>query len=130
MNKFNYKVDISNLKVLTTSVEQSRFFASGHPMFLIPDFSLIKQDIWTSYMDFLEKQYNCEIYDQDGGEITHHSIIDQNTGLTKCEYTAYGLEFLEGDDPKDVEVEVEGYVIEDENGLYFLATNVIEKYEI
>lgn len=131
MTKLNYNVNISNLDILKTEYEQhSLFFNSGHPMFLIPDFCNVKADIWTSYLEYIEKIYNCECYDQEGGEITSHSIINIDTGLTKCTYTAYEVVINDGDDPQDIDVEIEGYVVCDNDVNYFLATKVIENYKI
>jgi len=128
MKTYNYNVNLTGLKVLKTDKEQSRFFGDGHPDFLIPDFSPEKEDIWLSFMDYLEKK-NGSIYDQDGGEVESNSIIDTSTGLTKCEYNAYGISFNEDEDPSDYTIEIEGYVIDENNqpqfsDLYFLATKV------
>lgn len=131
MTQFNYKPDLSNVRVVNTSSEQQKFFVDGHPNFLIPDFAICPTDIWLSYMDFLEDQVILgEIYDQDGGEITSHHIIDRNTGLTKCVYEAYGIMMDENDEPQDVEVEIEGYVVEKDGEYLFYATKVFENYKL
>lgn len=134
MKKFNYNVDLTGLNVVMTNDEQhEKFFIHGHPNFLIPDFCETPEDICLVYLDYLEKKWSCEIYDQDGGEITTHQIIDANTGLTKCTYQAYGICMNEGDDPIDFIVEVEGYVVESndpQQGAYFLATKVFEDSRI
>ena len=128
MKTFSYNVDLKGLKVFKTAKEQyNEFFVSGHPYFLIPAFDEYPSDIWTSYLDYLETIHG-EIWDQDGGEIIEEEIIDKETGLTKCVYEAYGIQFGEDDEPVDITVEVIGYVVEDEdNGVYFLATIVTEK---
>ena len=131
MNHFNYTPNVTGLRTLKTEKEQNEnFFYDGHPVFLIPDFSTQPGDIWLIYMDFLEKDMDCEIWDQDGGEITSHSIMDANTGLTKCTYTAYGLMLDEDEDPQDVDVEIEGFIVETVNqGFQFWATKVFEQYK-
>lgn len=142
MTQFNYNPDLSSVRVVDTELEQQKFFVDGHPNFFIPDFSICPTDIWLSYMDFLEGQYlsgfdtsiggvsTGEIYDQDGGEITSHHIIDRNTGLTKCVYEAYGIMMDENDEPQDVEVEIEGYVVEKDGEYLFYATKVFENYKL
>lgn len=131
--QFNYTPLITG-KVIKTKEEQfDKFFYQGHPLFLIPDFNSNPEDIWLSYMDFLEKNHSCDIYDQDGGEITSYDIIDPNTGLTKCIYTAYGIQLGESDEPQDVEVEIEGYIEEVPQGSFseyiFVATKVFEQHK-
>jgi hypothetical protein len=130
---FNYTPDLTGLTVLKTKEEQYKsFFYKGHPEFLIPDFSPTcpLQDIWTGYLDFLDgKSENGEVYDQDGGEITtsNIAILDPNTGLTRCIYEAYGIVLNEDDEPTDIEVEIEGYVVTDStDNTYFVATKVTE----
>jgi len=125
MKKFEYNIDTSAFKVIKNADSQfDKFFYKGHPEFLIPDFSDYKEDIWTSYLDYLEKQLGKEIWDQDGGEITDNQIIDKKTGLTKVTYTAYGIMIDEDSDCEDHDIEIEGYVIQDEKDTYFLATKV------
>lgn len=124
MKTLTYKPDLSKGIILKTNNEQHNFFSLGHPCFLIPDFSNDKCDIWFSFMDYLEKINGEEIYDQDGGEIVSHEIINFATGLTKCKYIAYVQ--LRDDKPfEDIEVEIEGYVIARGGELYFAATKVI-----
>jgi hypothetical protein len=87
MTQLNYNPTITE-RVLKTEEEQfDKFFYQGHPLFLIPDFNQYPEDIWTSYMSFLEKNHSCEIYDQDGGDVHSVEIIDVNTGINKmCLY--------------------------------------------
>lgn len=138
MTQFNYIPLITN-KVIKTKDEQNIFFMDVHPNFLIPDFSEYPNDICLSYLDFLEKNHSCKIYDQDGGEVHSVEIIDHNTGLTRCIYTAYGISLDEGDVAQDVDVKIEGYVVEippntDDNisifsEYVFVATKVFESYK-
>lgn len=139
MTEFNYTPNLSSLipgpqgpRIIRTKEEQfDKFFYQGHPLFLIPDFNQNPEDIWLSYMEFLEKNHSCEIYDQDGGEVHSVEIIDGNTGLTKCIYTAYGISLDENDEPQDIDVEIEGYVVEMPTGEYvFVATKVFENYKM
>jgi hypothetical protein len=136
MREFKYNPTITG-KILKTKEEQfDSFFYQGHPLFLIPDFNPNPEDIWLSYMDFLETEYSgspnekLELYDQDGGEVHSIQILDPATGLTKCTYTAYGIVFDEDDDPQDIDVEIEGYVIEDGFDHFFVATKVFEMSKI
>ena len=124
--KINYQVNLDNLKVIKNKSEQSDlFFSSGHPQFLISDFCAIKSDICTSFLDFIERKNGIEIWDQDGGEITSYDVINVTTGLTKCTYEAYGISFDEDDEPKDYIVDIEGYVIkEDQYSSYFMTKSV------
>lgn len=125
MKKFEYSIDPSAFKVIKDVDGQfDKFFYKGHPEFLIPDFSEFKEDIWTSYLDYLEKQLGKEVWDQDGGEITDNQIIDKKTGLTKVTYTAYGIMIDEDSDCEDHDIDIEGYVIQDGKETYFLATKV------
>lgn len=121
--KFEYNIDISNLAVIKDEEKQfDLFFYQGHPVFVIPDFGQAN-DIWLGFLDYLERE-NGEAWDQDGGEITSHKIIDSD-GLTKCTYEAYGISFDEDEDLKDYVVEIEGYVImESQFNSYFLAKTV------
>jgi hypothetical protein len=122
---FEYNVDLSTLEVIKDVDRQfDKFFYKGHPEFLIPDFSEYKDDIWTSYLDYLEKDLGKEVWDQDGGEITDNQIIDENTGLTKVTYTSYGIMVDEDSECEDHDIEMEGYVIQDGKETYFLATKV------
>ena len=126
--QFNYTPNLNGLNIIdNTQDQQKKFFYKGHPEFLIPDFSNNIEDIWITYLDYLESKIGSEIYDQDGGEITYNTVIDKNTGLTKCDWTSYGVMFDEDSDPQDITVEIEGYVVESQNGeTYFIATKVIE----
>lgn len=86
----------------------------------------------------LEKTYSCEIWEQEGGELHSVEIINSVTGLTKCIYTSYGISLEEGDDPQDVDIEIEGYVVEidplgsafDGGNYVFVATKVFESYKL
>lgn len=137
MNKFTYNPTITGNVIKTDSEQFDKFFYQGHPVFLIPDFNQNEEDIWLGYLDYLESKYG-EIYDQDGGEITSHSVINTNTGLTKCVYTAYGIQIDGSKPPQDVTIEIEGYVVEippmTGNNLstfedyIFVATQVIENF--
>ncbi len=121
-----YNVDLNNLKILNTEDEQHNFFVHGHPVFLIPDFCKDPEDIWLSFMDYIEKVKEIEIYDQNGGEVYEHSIIDSKTGLTRCKYVAY-LQLTEEDEEKEYEVEIEGYIVmvdDESQECHFLATKV------
>ena len=146
MTQFNYTPLITG-KILKDLEEQKQnFFYEGHPLFLIPDFLPYPADIWISYMEFLERNYSgspgqkLDIYDQDGGEVHSYQILDSNTGLTKCTYTAYGIMFDEDSEPEDFDVEIEGYIMEvpphtDFNDssfsqFVFMATKVFESSKI
>lgn len=139
MNTFTYNPKIVG-KIIKDDDEQfDKFFYQGHPLFLIPDFNQYPDDIWLSYIDFLERDMSCEIYDQDGGEVTTHIVIDKNTGLTRCVYTAYGIMIDKSDEPQDIEVKIEGYVVEvppntwinegDIEEYIFVSTKVFEAYK-
>jgi hypothetical protein len=131
MTHFKYNPTITGSVIKTKEEQFDKFFYQGHPLFLIPDFNQYPEDIWLSYMDFLEKNHSCEVYDQDGGEITSYDIIDSTTGLTKCVYTSYGISLDEDDDPQDIDVEIEGYVVEMPTNEYvFVATKVFENYKM
>lgn len=130
MTPFNYSPTITGTVIKNKEDQFDKFFYQGHPLFLIPDFNQYPEDIWLSYMEFLERNHSCEIYDQDGGEVHSVEIIDTSTGLTKCTYTAYGIMLDENDDPQDVDVEIEGYVVEiSEHEYVFVATKVFEGYK-
>jgi len=122
MIEFKYNVDLSKLNVVKNESDIKDFFLDGHPLFLIPDFFRGAADIWVTYLDFLEKKYDCEIWNQDGGEIISHKIF--YNGLVKCIYQSYAICVNEDDDPVDHVIEIEGYIIQD-TYKYFLATNVI-----
>jgi hypothetical protein len=140
MKQFNYNPILSGRIIKEKDEQFDKFFYQGHPLFLIPDFSQYPEDIWLSYMSFLEKDYSCEVYDQDGGEVQDIQIINPNTGLTKCTYTAYGVMIDEDDEPQDIDVEIEGYVMEvpphtdfNESSFdeyVFVATKVFEQYKM
>lgn len=137
--QFNYSPNLDGLVIIKTEQEQfDEFFSDGHPNFLIPQFGEqfiedpnypgipYTEDIWTSFMTYLERKYDKPIYDQDGGEVISHSIVDSHSGFTKCVYEAYGINFNDEDEMVDIKVEIEGYVVKGENYAYFLATQVIE----
>jgi hypothetical protein len=134
MTHFEYNPTITGNVIKTKEEQFDKFFYQGHPNFLIPDFNQNTEDIWLSYMDFLEKKHSCEVYDQDGGEIHSVEIIDENSGLTKCIYTAYDITLEENDEPQDVDVEIEGYVVEIPQSTFneyvFVATKVFENYKM
>lgn len=124
MTRFNYNVNLQGLRVLKTNEEQQKlFFYKGHPEFLIPDFGPNVEDIWTSFLNYLENVHG-DIYDQDGGEITSHSVVDESSGLTQCEYVANGIQIDENSDIVDMSVKVEGYVVEANGNTHFLTTRV------
>lgn len=131
MNQFNYDPAITGRIIKTKEEQFDKFFYQGHPLFLISDFNQYPEDIWLSYMEFLEKNHSCEIHDQDGGEVHSVEIINPTTGLTKCIYTAYGVSLDENDEPQDIDVEIEGYVVEESEYDYvFVATKVFESYKM
>jgi hypothetical protein len=122
---FEYNVDLSTLKVIKDVDRQfDKFFYKGQPEFLIPDFSNCKEDIWDSYLEYLEKDLGREIWDQDGGEIIEYQVIDEETGLTKVSYTSYGIMVDEDSECEDHDIDIEGYVIQDGKETYFLTTKV------
>jgi hypothetical protein len=122
---FEYDVDLSTLKVIKDVDRQfDKFFYKGQPEFLIPDFSNCKEDIWDSYLEYLEKDLGREIWDQDGGEIIEYQVIDEETGLTKVSYTSYGIMVDEDSECEDHDIDIEGYVIQDGKETYFLTTKV------
>jgi hypothetical protein len=80
--ELNYNIDISKYKVIKDKDEQfNMLFYSGHPLFLIPDFSEYPEDIHLGILDYLEKINQKPVYDQDGGEVESHTIIE-DSGLT------------------------------------------------
>jgi hypothetical protein len=130
MKRFIYPKPSSNLTVIKTDSEQDEhFFYKGHPEFLIPDFDADIQDIFSSFLDYLEANYckGKELYNQNGGEIVFHQVIDTSTGLTSCKYTAYGIQLTNRSKPIDIEVYIVGYVILDNADTYFHAVEVTEK---
>lgn len=126
---FKYTPDLSGKTILKTAAEQyDLFFKYGHPLFLIPDFSEDKVDIWLSFLDYIEKQIGQEVQDQDGGEIMEENIIDIETGLTECKYVAYNI--ITNNPPVNYTVQIKGYIVctkEEESfeDVYFAATEVI-----
>lgn len=126
MKNITYTPNLSNLKIIKDKDEQHRkFFQEGHPYFLIPDFNPQPADIWLSFLDFLEKEFDVEIWDQNGGEVYDKKIIDDKTGLTKCIYNAYEIQISEDSEPEDWMVQIVGYVVENQNNeSYFVATEV------
>lgn len=129
MNQFKYNPTITQRVLKTEKEQQEKFFYQGHPSFLIPDFFKTPEDIWATYLEYLEKTHNCkQIWDQEGGEVHSVEILDKNTGLTKCVYTVYDLMFNENDEPQDIDVEIEGYIVEYSPNYYvFVATKVLEQ---
>ena len=124
--KFTYTPNLTGLTIIKNEKEQhEKFFQDGHPYFLIPDFSDEPSDIWLSFLDFLEKEIGDELWDQNGGEVQSEGVISPD-GLTKCVYTAYGIQKTEDSDEEDFDVEVTGYVVESTSTeeVYFVATKV------
>lgn len=119
-----YTPNLTGLTIISNPQKQHElFFFDGHPKFLIPDFNQEPTDIWISYEDYIDKAFGA-IFDQNGGEILSHKIINQN-GLTSVEYTLYDISLeLDPDDYKDYNITIEGYVVEDKGNVYFLATKV------
>lgn len=122
-----YNVDVSNLQVFKNEEDMYKyFFYSGHPGFLIPDFHKEIYDISSSFIDYLEKYYENNIFDQNGGEIHSYKIVDNDSGLTECSYTAYDIMLDEDASEEDYELTIKGYVINTDEP-YFLATEVVIK---
>jgi len=123
--ELNYTPNLTGLTIVTDPDKQRDLvFGEGHPRFLIPDFNQNPEDIWLAYEDYIEKKYGT-IYDQNGGEITSYSPID-NSGLMKVEYVLNDLS-LESDEDnyREYNITIEGYVISvDTFEGYFLATKV------
>lgn len=127
MRTYIYTPDLSKVRVVKDVKEQRNFFGKGHPQFLIPDFCKELQDIWTSFMEYYEREFLSgeEIYDQNGGEVDTEKIIDSATGLTRCKYTAWFQPTDDADPDGEFEVLIEGYVVvSDEPDYYFFATKV------
>jgi len=127
------KYDISNFDIsqaLKTKDEQfDKFYYQGHPNFMIPDFLHLPADIWATFFEFIEKEFGKEVYDDDGGEVIENTLLDVNTGYSRCVYEAWGINFSEDEETKDYQVEVFGYIIpfdktNKKEGYYFLATEV------
>ena len=128
MTTFNYTPNLEGLRVINTAAEQhSSFFQDGHPRFLISDFfDGSPQDIWITFLDFLERIKGSEVYDQDGGEVISNEIVNSETGLTKCTYQAW-VQLTEDSELESINVDIEGYVVQsNDNGTYFVATKVVE----
>jgi hypothetical protein len=119
-----YTPNLTGLTIISNPQKQNElFFFDGHPKFLIPDFNAEPTDIWISYEDYIDKRFG-KIYDQNGGEILSHKIINQN-GLTLVEYVLYDISLESNpDDYKEYNITIEGYVVDDGNDVYFLATKV------
>jgi len=111
MIQLNYNPTITERILKTEDDQYENFTYQGHPNFYIPDFFREPCDINQSFLDYYAKINSCEIWDCDGGEPSYE-IIDHNTGLTKCTYSEYGVTTSEDDDPKDLIIEIEGYIVE------------------
>lgn len=121
---YNHLTDSTFNPIKTDKEQDEKFFYKGHPAFLIPDFYNGKADIWVTFLDWIEKQIGYEIWDQEGGEITSHKIISSD-GYTKCRYEVYDVMLNEESEPKNIIVDIEGWVVDDLDGTYFLASKVI-----
>ena len=123
---FNYTPDLSKYTILKTDEEQfEEFFISGHPNFLIPDFTPDIMDIDLGFLMYFEKTYG-EPYDSDGSEVYEYGIVDEETGLTECKFVGKDYQLSKDYEAEDYEVEIEGYVVRDEQEdvVFFLATKV------
>jgi hypothetical protein len=139
MRQLDYNPTITERVLKTKQEQDEKFTYQGHPNFFIPDFFHEPADIWTTYLSYLEKMHSCECWDQDGGEHSYE-IINHNTGLTKCTYTAFGVMLFEDDEPQDIDVEIEGYIVESppmsqynnysQTQYVFVATKVYEQYKM
>ena len=124
--KFTYEPNLTGLNIIKDANEQhEKFFYSGHPYFLIPDFCDEPNDIWLSFLDFLEKEIGDELWDQNGGEVQSEGVISPD-GLTKCVYSAYDIQKTEDSEEESFDIEVTGYVVENPSTeeVYFVATKV------
>ncbi len=119
-----YTPDLSGKRIIVDDQEQfDKFWSSGHPEFMVPDFNAsMPEDIWTGFLTYLDNMNSGEIWDQNGGEVYHKEVVDPSTGLTRCKYVAY-VTLREGEEERQIEVEVHGYVVEGDR-VYFLATRV------
>lgn len=114
---------VSKLNIVKTEQGKDMFFRQSSPEFLITEVSKTRCDIWLAYIEYLEKKNHCDLYDQNGGEIISHIFCNAN-GLVRCKYAAYGILFDEDDDPTDLCSVIEGYIIKDEIGTYFLVSKI------
>ena len=124
---FNTKIYNSPMDGLTiiksSDKKYENFFRDGHPKFLIPDFDDQPTDIWISYQDYIERTKGA-IYDQNGGEIEDKQIIG-NDGLTSVDYVLFELSLeSDPDDYKEYRIKIEGYVVEKNDEVFFLATKL------
>lgn len=110
MKTYVYKIDPNQFKVAKTPEAQEDFWVQGHPLFVIPDFEEGREDIWIALSEYIAKQTGGEV-DDNGGGIESYEIIDEATGLTRCKYVGYDIS-VDDEEPEDVEVEIEGYVVE------------------
>lgn len=124
--------DISNYDIsyaLKTKEEQFNefYYSARNPLFLIPDFLGYPEDIFVSFIDFIEKEKGS-ILDLDGGDFINETVIDPITGFSSYEYEVYHILFSEEEPPISYIIDVKGYVIPfdktNKEGYYFLATNV------
>ena len=124
MKTINYTPDLTGLNIIKDYIQQNDLlFYKGHPDFLIPDFNSEPCDLWLSFLDYVESTLGIEIFDQNGGAITEHIVAA--SGKTSITYTFYDLQLEEDSDMKDYIIEMEGYVIDSADNVYFLATKVI-----
>lgn len=119
-----YTPDMTGVEIIKEGDDRwEDFFWGGHPYFLIPDFGEKPDDICISYEDYIEKIYE-DIYDQNGGEIITKKTIS-NDGKILVEYTLYDISLVSTpDDFKEYTIFIEGYVVEKNDELFFMATKV------
>ncbi len=120
---FQYNIDLYELDIIDTEHGQlDAYFQFGHVKCLIPDFFPEPAELCDSFQDYIEQKYGS-IYDQDGGEVISHRIINSD-GLTRVEYRCYAITHDELDEPKDHNIVIEGYIVNDGDSTYLLAKSV------
>ena len=117
--ELNFKPNFTGLTIVTDPNDINEFFRDGHPCFSIPGFSggsgvgsfTGPVDIWLGYQDYLESIKGSPIYDQNGGEILGHTVLN-SLGFITCDYILDDLSFeSDPDNYSQYNITIEGFLV-------------------
>jgi hypothetical protein len=115
MINVSYSPEIVGTIIKSEQDQLDRFYLTDNPLFLIPEFDKDPKGILDSYSDYLSNR-SINI---NSGEFIETQVFDN--GLTECTYVAY-----DDDNGNDYYLDIKGYIVEQNNTLYFMVTNIKE----
>ena len=92
--------------------EISLFKASGHPQIILDG---NEEDILTNVQKYLEKIFEKDIFDQNGGEFLK---FDRNFNKINCTYVLFDIDWNDGNGENNIFINIKGFFVNNSNILF------------